>query len=282
MATLYDNFERVKNYIVQTKPDLSTYATKSYVADYVSDCGYITSIPSEYITQAELSANGYLTSVPSNYVTTTILSNQSYVTTTALNTRLSNAGYITMGDVAACGYISSIPSEYVTDSELSSKGYLTAVPDTYATKSYVADYVSTYGGGGTPDLSAYVTKTELSGMSYATTSQLTGNILPSGSSTYLGNGLYPYYSISSQQFIVGTANGSNAGTGTISYNARGINVSQNIVPSTSNTKNLGSSTYWFGYTYTKNLILNGSNIKDTINAMFSYDTTTGTLTITTL
>ena len=48
-------------------------------------------------------------------VSQTTLSNQSYVTTTALNTRLNNAGYI-----------SSIPSEYITQNELSANGYLTS------------------------------------------------------------------------------------------------------------------------------------------------------------
>ena len=115
----------------------------------VSACGYISSIPSEYITESELNNM--------SYVTQSELNNASYATTTYVvdyvNTHsgpvdlsayvskdeLNQAGYITMGDVSACGYISSIPSEYITESELNGMSY--------ATQTYVADYVSQHGGG---------------------------------------------------------------------------------------------------------------------------------------
>ena len=125
--TLYDNFTRVKNWAVEkfadkeqlayslsdvaftgdyndliNTPDLSSYATKGELNAYVtkddlSAAGYITAIPAEYITDAELSAMSYATQsyvaqaiadIPSvdlsAYVTKDMLSAASYVTTSAL------------------------------------------------------------------------------------------------------------------------------------------------------------------------------------------------------
>lgn len=45
----------------------------SKTSQLTNDSGYLTSVPSEYITETELAAKGYLTSVPSNYVTNTQL-----------------------------------------------------------------------------------------------------------------------------------------------------------------------------------------------------------------
>lgn len=59
-------------------------------------------------------------------------------------------------------------------------------------------------------------------------------------------------------------------------------IDENIVPKETATYTLGDSTYQYAATYTNNLYLGSYNITDMINGMFSYDTTTGTLTITTL
>lgn len=68
-------------------------------------------------------------------------------------------------------------ANYVTKNQLSSCGYLTSIPNTYASKSYVVEYVNTYAP--VPDMSAYATKVEvgsyvskveLSNCSYATES----------------------------------------------------------------------------------------------------------------
>ena len=196
-------------YVEKTELYAMSYATQTYVADYVSEhagpvdltayvthdelnqAGYLTSIPSEYITQTELSANGYLTSIPSQYIT---------------ETELSGMGYLTQAQLSSNGYLTSIPSEYVTQTELSANGYLTSIPSeyvtetelsgmSYATQTYVADYVASHGGtGGTIDMSSYVThdflsqqaylqsipsqyitETELNGMSYLTQTQLSAN-----------------------------------------------------------------------------------------------------------
>ena len=72
------------------KPTIPSVPTN--VSSFTNDAGYLTSIPSEYVTETELNAKGYLTSIPNEYVTETELNNK--------------------------GYLSSIPSEYVTETEL--------------------------------------------------------------------------------------------------------------------------------------------------------------------
>lgn len=70
------------------KTDLSDYYTKEEVDGKIPDVSdFITSIPSEYITESELNDKGYLTSIPDTYITedelTTALSDK--VSQTALN-----------------------------------------------------------------------------------------------------------------------------------------------------------------------------------------------------
>ncbi|HJG96807.1 MAG TPA: hypothetical protein K8V90_06880 [Romboutsia timonensis] len=50
------------------------------VSQLTNDSGYLTSIPSEYITESELSSKGYLTAVPEEYVTETELSSKGFIT----------------------------------------------------------------------------------------------------------------------------------------------------------------------------------------------------------
>ena len=111
------------------------------------------------------------------------------------------------GGGVSYSYLNEKLTYYVEKDELYNSSYATQsyvvdyvntyvpTPDlsAYATKSYVADYVATYAP--TPDLSAYVTKNELSAQSYATTSDLNGylpitggnlqgNLIPSQSASY--------------------------------------------------------------------------------------------------
>lgn len=50
------------------------------VSQLTNDSGYLKSIPTEYITETELSAKGYLTAVPSEYITETELNGKGYLT----------------------------------------------------------------------------------------------------------------------------------------------------------------------------------------------------------
>lgn len=49
-------------------------------SDLTNDSGFLTSIPSEYVTETELSNKGYLTSIPSEYVTEEELDGKNYAT----------------------------------------------------------------------------------------------------------------------------------------------------------------------------------------------------------
>ena len=142
------------------KPTIPTVPTN--VSAFTNDAGYLTSIPSQYITETELNAKGYLTAIPTTYVTESELSDMDYVTNSDLETR---------------GYLTSIPSQYITETELNAKGYLTAVPSQYVTESELTDMgfttleEVTSQGYLTSVPSQYVTETELTAKGYLTSHQ---------------------------------------------------------------------------------------------------------------
>ena len=151
---------------------------------------YLTSIPSQYVTNTQLTAKGYATTSSVN------ASLSIYAKSSAIPTKISQL----TDDV---GYLISIPEEYVTESELNivlapyaliadiptkvgqlanDKGYLTSIPEEYVTetelnnKGYattaevdrkITDAVT----NGTVDLSGYALKTEVP----TKTSQLTND-----------------------------------------------------------------------------------------------------------
>ena len=133
--------------------DLSNYATKdelnekanindvpTKLSDLQNDTNFITSIPSEYVTDTELNAKGYLTKHQdlSDYAKTSDIP-----TKTSELTNDSN-------------FLSSIPSEYITEPELNNKDF--------ATKSYVSSEIAKAQlEGGEVDLSGYATKDDLNG-----------------------------------------------------------------------------------------------------------------------
>ena len=151
----------------------------------------------------------YLTSIPSQYVTNTQLTAKGYATTSSVNATLSI--YAKSSDVPTkisqltddVGYLTSIPSEYVIDSELNivlapyaliadiptkvsqldnDKGYLTSIPEEYiteteltnkgyATTAEVDQKIADAAISGTVDLTDYALKTEVP----TSTSQLTND-----------------------------------------------------------------------------------------------------------
>ena len=75
------------------KTDLTDYYTKEEVDGKIPDVSnFITSIPSEYITESELNDKGYITEIPSEYITESELNDK--------------------------GYLTSIPDTYITEDEL--------------------------------------------------------------------------------------------------------------------------------------------------------------------
>lgn len=86
LATKSDTGHTHDQYLTEHQ-DLSDYALKTELpsvptktSQLTNDSGFITSIPSEYITETELNAKGYLTSIPSEYITETELNSKGYLT----------------------------------------------------------------------------------------------------------------------------------------------------------------------------------------------------------
>ena len=164
----------VDNTVAENQPNLSGYAKKTDIPDV---SGFISEIPSEYVTDSELAAKGYLveadlseyakkseiptvptktsqltndsnflTAVPAEYVTETELDNKGYLTQ-----HQSLSDYAKKSEIPDVShFITSIPEEYVTETELNNKGYLTQHQslEGYATKTYVDTAVSGVSGGG--------------------------------------------------------------------------------------------------------------------------------------
>ncbi|MBR5583175.1 MAG: hypothetical protein IKW21_01455, partial [Lachnospiraceae bacterium] len=136
------------------------------VSDLTNDSGFLTAVPSEYVTETELANKKYLTSVPSEYVTETELEAKKYLTnipseyltesdvinnltSSVINQPLSaKQGAVLKGLIDATekkipnktsqltndsGFLTSVPDSYVTEAELENKGYLTEVPSEYMT-----------------------------------------------------------------------------------------------------------------------------------------------------
>lgn len=97
---------------------LKGYALSSHTHNY------LTSVPSEYITESELNAKGYLTQ------------------------HQSLDGYAKLTDIPT-DYIKSIPSEYITESELNSKGYITEQYDDTELSNRLTTLETTVGNIGT-------------------------------------------------------------------------------------------------------------------------------------
>ena len=86
-----------------------------------NDSGYLTSVPSDYITESELESKGYLTGVPSEYVTESELTNE---LDAKQNTLVSGVNIKTINGSSILGdgniEISNVTGEYYTKDEIDS------------------------------------------------------------------------------------------------------------------------------------------------------------------
>ena len=161
------------------KTDLSDYYTKSEVEDLIPT-DYLTSIPSEYITETELNAKGYLTSIPSEYAKKTDLPKVPTSNTAFTN----DAGYITLSEVPKTDL-----SNYYKKSETYTKSEVNELIDGVSTGDIdLTNYYTkeqTYSKSEVDDLiptdyiktipSEYVTETELNDKGYLTQHQSLAN-----------------------------------------------------------------------------------------------------------
>ena len=124
-----------------TSSSLSGYATESWVTNQ----GYITSIPDTFATKSWVSEQGYLTEHQSldGYATESWVTNQGYITsipdTFATKDWVSSQGYLTSTSLSGYATESWVSSQqFATQSWVSSQGYLTEHQDLtgYATESW--------------------------------------------------------------------------------------------------------------------------------------------------
>ena len=108
------------------KTDIPTVPTKT--SQLTNDSGFITSVPSEYITETELDAKGYLTShqdISNLALKSEIPDVSSFITSEDLPTVPTKVSDLENDS----NFITSIPEEYITETELNAKGYLTSHQD---------------------------------------------------------------------------------------------------------------------------------------------------------
>ena len=154
-----------------TKQELNAKANTDDIptktSQLTNDSGYISSIPSEYITETELNQKGYLTSHQDishlaaktelhSHSNKTVLDGITNSDITAWNNKSNFSGSYndltnkptipttTSQLTNNSGFLTSIPSEYITETELNQKGYLTNIPSEYITETELNSSLSNY------------------------------------------------------------------------------------------------------------------------------------------
>lgn len=127
-------------------PSTDNFATKSEIADmltkteasekYQPKGEYLTEVPSEYVTETELSGKGYLTAVPDEYVTDEELNAKGYATTSQLDGKLSVETY--NSDKATFATKEELADKANT-SDLSNYLQTSVAESTYAKKSEIPE-----------------------------------------------------------------------------------------------------------------------------------------------
>ena len=165
--------KRIKSSELIDIVDLSSYATKdelnnkadissipSKTSQLANDSGFLTSVPSEYITESELNAKGYLTShqdisgkADKTYVDTELAKKANASHTHSYNDLTDKPSIPTV----------DVNKNYV-DTQLEAKANKSEIPSLagYATETYVTTKIAEASlSGGEVDLSSYATKVEL-------------------------------------------------------------------------------------------------------------------------
>ena len=163
-----------------TKDELNAKADKTEIAnldiptktsELTNDSGFLTNIPSEYVTETELTAKGYATQTDVN---TTLNNKVDVVAGKGLSTNDFTNDLKTKLDGIASGAEVNVQSDWnVTDT--TSDAYILNKPDltTYATKTFVSDEVAKAVTGGTVDLSGYAKVDDVGDKTNLTTTEKT-------------------------------------------------------------------------------------------------------------
>ena len=126
-----ETIDDVSNDFVTTEQlDARGYATENFVTEKIAEAtiGGGSADMTDYYTKAQIDNKGYLTSVPSEYVTETELNGKNYATTSQVNAKqdiINDLNTIRSNASKGATALQSVPSEYVTETELTNKGYAT-------------------------------------------------------------------------------------------------------------------------------------------------------------
>ena len=121
-STLTTTAKTIPTAINELKSSLDGITVPTKVSDLENDSNFITSIPSEYITETELETKGYLTEHQSltDYAKKTDIPDvSSFITSDDLPTVPTKVSELTNDS----NFITSIPEEYITETELKSNYY---------------------------------------------------------------------------------------------------------------------------------------------------------------
>ena len=294
--------------------DLTGYASESYVANYVATYAPTPDL-SGYVSKSELTQQSYLSNIGDIYLNRNFTNNKLYFGNNELSTYLSKSGTGMNAFLPSAGalYISDsrgsqvsvwhntnsgdailqIMTSYVYNK--SSNVYLNGVGNYDGTNpdqaqplaTVISNLETAVANAGTPDMSDYVSKTELSAASYITNSVLNnrnyltktgdmflGDFYPSKNNTYsLGNSNYLFRGTYSNDYYM--SNGKRiGGSDNAGSTALGFYINSELYTMTNlglfpqvTGKNLGLTRYpWsVGYitnAYTSNVFINDENIKD--------------------
>lgn len=94
------------------KSEIPTVPTN--VGDFTNNVGYLTAVPSEYITQSELSAEGFLKEVPDTYATKQWVEDKNYLTG------------VDLSNYATTGYVTGYCSAFITAEDIPAQTEYTA------------------------------------------------------------------------------------------------------------------------------------------------------------
>ena len=231
--TLYDNFSQVKQYIDQNQVDLSSYVSKTELAN------------ASYVTNNTL--NSYLSTdnftKPAGFDTVKLWDTGLSVST--VNGKI-YPDWLSYSAVNGSTYNYSFISGGTLKNFIN--GRLANIESTYATTSYVADYVAEHGGGGSTTIDE--------------------NIIPKENNTYtLGDESHLYSATYSSRLKVGNNSQiyNDGGGITLSVNSNaGIRMgSSNFYPKNNKGMNLGQSSNAWNNTYTSNIYADTVYLQDT-------------------
>lgn len=150
--------ERIADSITGIENEFGNYYTKTQSDNkYQPKGNYLTSIPSEYVTESELSGKNYATKSEIPTIPTNISSFNN------------DSGYIT--NSALSGYASET---YVSDNYQPKGNYLTSIPDIYITETELNDAIAGLGGSDIPYV--VITTTTPTSVSLTYTGDLNGVI----------------------------------------------------------------------------------------------------------